>query len=489
MSDGPRVRFAPSPTGHLHIGGARTALFNWLYARRQKGVFVLRIEDTDEVRSTEESVGAIYDGLRWLGLEWDEGPGVGGGYGPYTQMERRDLYDEVTEKLLADGHAYWCYCSAEELRARREEAMARGRPPGYDGRCRDLSDAQRAQHEAEGRTRVLRFRVPDEGDVTVHDVVRGECVFEPAALDDFVIVKSSGAPMFNLANVVDDHHMEISHVIRGDDHLSNTPRQLLIYRAMGWRPPKFAHAPMILDADGQKLSKRRTGAETYVAEFRAAGYLPSAMLNYLALLGWSTPDSRQLFESVDDLIKAFSIKRITKNPAIFDRDKLDWLNGQHVRLWDAKDFVDAAVAFLPAEMVGGRDESWVRRVVALEQERVVKLSDIGALTAMFFEDELRMDPAAWEKEMTVEGVAAILRAAREKLAEVGEWTAGETEVAVRAAAADMGVKGGAVIHPVRVAATGRTAGPGLFDCLGLLGEAKVLARLDAAMSRLAEDGR
>ena len=345
-----RVRFAPSPTGYLHIGGARTALFNWLFARHNNGVFILRIEDTDEMRSTDESVNGILESMKWLGLDWNEGPGLGsdlptgqagptagatggqtpprGDYGPYFQMQRLDKYQAACDQLLKKGLAYPCYCTPEEVEKMRELALLAKRPPKYDGRCRNLTSEQRAASERAGKKKSIRIKTPQEGNTRFVDLVRGGLDFENALLEDFVILKTSGVPTYNFACVVDDHHMAISQVIRGDDHLSNTPRQILIYEALGWKAPQFAHLAMILGSDGSRLSKRH-GA-TSVMEYKEAGYLPEALLNYLALLGWGTEDSQQIFSQAE-MVEKFSLERCSKSPAAFDPNKLLWMNGEYIR--------------------------------------------------------------------------------------------------------------------------------------------------------------
>ena len=322
-----KVRFAPSPTGFLHIGRARTALFNWLYARNQGGQFILRIEDTDQERSTLEANHAIFRGLEWLGLDWDEGPNIGGNYGPYYQTQRLEIHQKHARQLLDEDKAYYCFCTPEELDEKRKEASKRKEAPRYDGKCRKLPDAEIKMLESAGRPKVIRFRLPAVGETVVHDLVRDKASFQNDLLDDFVIIKSDGFPTYNFACVVDDHLMEISHVIRGDDHLSNTPRQILLYQAFGWKPPKFAHIPMILGKDKARLSKRH-GATSVIA-YSDMGYLPEAMLNYIARLGWGFKD-QEVF-SRGELIQKFSLKGVTRSPAVFDTDKLNWLNGKYIR--------------------------------------------------------------------------------------------------------------------------------------------------------------
>ena len=328
MSEKVRVRFAPSPTGSLHIGGARTALFNLLYARHMGGSFVLRVEDTDTERSTEESAQAIVKGLRWLGLDWDEGPEKGGEYGPYYQSQRLHLYDEAIKKLVDEGKAYYCYCTPEELDERRKAAMAAGKPPKYDGKCRNLTLEERKKLEAEGRKPAIRLKVPQEGQTVVEDLIRGTVVFENYVLDDFIMVKSNGIPTYNFACVIDDTGMNITHIIRAEEHLSNTPKQILVYDALGYEVPQFAHVPMILAPDRSKLSKRH-GA-TSVEEFRDQGYMAQSIINYLTLLGWSPEGNEEIFD-LEKSIREFSLDRVNKTAAIYDVKKLAWINGHYMR--------------------------------------------------------------------------------------------------------------------------------------------------------------
>src|SRR5437667_4969927 len=340
-----RVRFAPSPTGFLHVGGARTALFNYLFARVQGGTFILRIEDTDAARSTGEALTAILASLRWLVVPWDEGPEAGGGHGPYFQSERRDLYHRHAGELRAAGRAYPCYCTAAELEERRAAQLARGEPPRYDRRCRALDAAGRGRLEAEGRTPALRFALPDTGETSWEDIVRGRVSFQNSVLDDFVLLRSDGLPTYNFACVVDDHAMAITHVIRGDDHISNTPRQILLDQAFDWTPPVFAHVPMILGPDGARLSKRH-GA-TSVASYRDLGYIPEAMVTFLALLGWSFDGQRELF-TLAELEQVFRLERVGSNPAVFNLEKLEWMNGQHLKRLPPDERTRRVVEFLSA---------------------------------------------------------------------------------------------------------------------------------------------
>ncbi len=472
-----RVRFAPSPTGFLHIGGARTALFNWLFARKQKGSFILRIEDTDEVRSTEESVDAILRELAWLGVGWDEGPLKGGEFKPYFQMQRVPIYRKYAQALLDGGKAYHCYCSTDELSRMRKEALSKGKPPRYDGRCRSLSEEERQRLEKEGRPSVLRARTPDEGTTDFVDLIRGKVEFQNALLGDFVIMKSNGTPAFNFANVVDDYLMKITHVIRGDEHLSNTPRQIILYKLLGFEMPAFAHIPMILNRKGGKLSKR-DGAVS-LGWYQEEGYLAPALVNYLALLGWGTEDSQQVFETTGEMIEKFSLQRVGKSPAVFDINKLNWLNGIFIRKLDEAQFVELALPYL--ERAGliraGEDMQRVRRIILLEQERLKTLSEIAGLTDYFFKDEIDFDEPA-KKVLAKEGVLDVLKRFSESLRGLEEFNLSSIENMTRGLIDELGMKGRELMQPVRAAVTGRTATPGLFDVLFLLGKERVLHRLD-----------
>jgi glutamyl-tRNA synthetase len=481
-----RVRFAPSPTGHLHVGGARTALYNYLHARRLGGVFVLRIEDTDAARSTPESLAAIFDSLRWLGLTWDEGPGAGGTHGPYLQSERRAIYHEHLESLRAAGRVYPCYCTAAELEARREAQLARGEPPRYDGRCRGLDAAGRAQLEAEGRTAATRFALPGPGETAWEDVVRGRVAFRNEVLDDFVLVRSDGLPTYNYACVVDDHTMEISDVIRGDDHISNTPRQILIYQALGWTPPRFAHVPMILGDDGSRLSKRH-GA-TSVAAYRDLGYLPEAMVNFLALLGWSFDGQRELF-TLAELEQAFRLERVGSNPAIFNLEKLEWMNGQHMKMLPEEERVRRVEAFLAGR---GYDLSrwppaWRAMLVRAIGDRLKTLADAERYGGFALRDTLETDPEAWAELREKPEVGPRLAGLATRIAADPEFTLESLERVTRGHAKELGIKAGDLMSATRVALTGRKVAPGLFEVMALLGRERVLARLRDAAERWAAE--
>ncbi len=474
-----RVRFAPAPTGSLHVGGARTALFNWLYARHHNGEFVLRIEDTDELRSTEESTGSILESLKWLNIGWDEGCGVGGKFGPYTQMERLHIYQKYAEELLRKGLVYPCYCTREELAERRERAVKDKKTSGYDGRCFNLSESDRTRFENEGRKSVLRFRVPEDGAIKFSDIIRGEVEFDNSLVRDFVIVKSNGVPTFNFANVIDDHLMQITHVIRGDEHLSNTPRQVLLYRALCFEEPRFAHLPMILGPDGAKLSKRH-GAIS-VEWFRKEGFLPDALVNYLALLGWGTADSQQVFGSREEMIEKFSLDRVSKNAAVFDIRKLEWMNGYYIRKLSIDKLFELVIPYLrESKLIAGKDareKEFARKVISLQQERLKKLSQIAESTEFFFLEDVKYDSEAVDEVLRKEGVPELLESFTRELEKVEPFGISTIEKVTREFISTRNLKGKDLMQPIRVAITGKKASPGLFEVMALLGKEKVMKRI------------
>ena len=481
-SPGVRVRFAPSPTGFLHVGGARTALYNHLHARVTGGVCVLRIEDTDTERSTDESTRAIFDALRWLGLGWDEGPGVGGPYGPYFQAERRPLYADAARRLEEAGHAYPCFCTAEELETRRVERLARGESPGYDGRCRTLTAEQRAARRDAGETPALRLAVPPDRELSWDDVVRGRIVFQSDVLDDFVLVRSDGWPTYNFACVVDDVAMRITHVIRGDDHISNTPRQLLLYQAFGAEPPVFAHASMILGPDGKRLSKRH-GA-TSVEAFGDLGIVPEGMVNFLALLGWALDGKTEIF-TLAELERVFRLERVGPNPAVFDTQKLEWINAQHLKRLDEAERTRRVCAWLEqhGHDLADKSDEWRRAFVRALGDRLKTLADAADVGAFALADAPAMEPEAWAELLSRPGADARLAALAARVAPLPAWTLEALEAATRSLATETGVKAGDVITPARVALTGRKAAPGIFEVMWLLGRDRVVARLEAAAER------
>lgn len=468
-----RVRFAPSPTGFLHIGGARTALFNWLFARNKGGALILRVEDTDVARAASGAVEKILEDLKWLGITWDEGA--------YFQTERLSLYRHYAELLLKNGKAYFCYCSPEELDVRRKEALTKGNPPGYDGRCHQLSTGEAEKLKKARGKRVIRFKIPHTGATEFTDLVRGKIRFNHSVLEDFVIMKSDGIPTFIFANVVDDENMEITHVIRGDEHLSNTPRQLLLYQALGWQPPFFAHLSMILGTDGKKLSKR-TGAVS-LSWYRKEGYLPEALVNYLVLLGWAPEGNQELFSSTKEIIKKFSLKRISCNPAIYDTKKLDWINGNYIKRSNCKKITMLIKPYLEAAnlLQGDEDEGWLEQVIELEKGRIKRLSQIVEYGDFFFLPEISYEKDIANSVLLRKETKELLGAYRAALSELEDFTKEEAEKRARKVIKDAVVKGGDLIHPVRFALTGRTVGPGLFEIIALLGKKKTLHRLDNAI--------
>ncbi|MBI5137840.1 MAG: glutamate--tRNA ligase [Nitrospirae bacterium] len=458
-----RVRFAPSPTGFLHVGGVRTALFCWLFARHHGGTFILRIEDTDQARSTPEAVELILDGLRWLGLDWDEGP--------YYQTRRFDLYKKGVEKLLADGNAYRCYCTPEELEAQRAHALAEKRVPKYDGRCRHL------EHQPE-RPHTVRFAAPQEGVAVVHDLIRGDVTFDNAQLDDLIIARSDGTPTYNFTVVMDDADMGITHVIRGDDHLNNTPRQAALFKALGHELPQFAHLPMIHGPDKRKLSKRDGAAS--VTDYREEGMLPEALVNYLARLGWSHGD--QEFFTVAELIQKFSLEAVGKSPAVFDRAKLLWLNAQHLKAADPIRIMRMVEERLVRDGIAiGADvaDAFRRKVFAAACERSRTVPEMADMVASFYRDTVTIDPEAAKKGFKGEPLL-VLDKVMEKLAGLPAFDQPTLEQAFQELMDETGQGLGKLAQPARTALTGRQVSPGIYEVLEILGKERALARLAAA---------
>jgi len=483
----PRVRFAPSPTGYLHVGGARTALFNYLFARRHGGTFVLRIEDTDLERSSAEMVGGILEGLRWLGLEWDEGPGVGGPHGPYFQTERLDRHKAAADRLVTHGHAYFCYCTPERLQAARAEAEAKGEGWIYDRRCLSLSPEQIAELEATHQPRAVRVRVP-QGKTTFDDLVHGPITIDHSTIEDFVILRSDGAPTYQLSVVCDDVDMAITHVVRGDDHISNTPKQILLYQAMGAAIPRFAHVPLILGADKKRLSKRH-GA-TSVTEYQRQGYLSEAMTNFLALLGWSPGGDQEIFTH-DELVERFTLEGISGGNAVFNPEKLDWFNQQHLARLSPDDLVarvkpELEAAGLWSDALTGDRRAWFARVLALLVPRARRLGDFAPQAAPFLANVTSYDQAAVDKHLSAPDVAHHVSALADAYRDLDPFDEASTERVLRSVAEQGGVKFGALVHATRIAITGRAVSPGLFETLVLIGRARVVARLEALARYLAE---
>ncbi len=471
-----RVRFAPSPTGFLHVGGVRTALFCWLFARHHKGQFILRIEDTDRARSTPEAVELILEGMRWLGLDWDEGP--------FYQTERDDLYKEGVDKLLADGNAYPCYCTAEELTEKREAAMREKRVPRYDGTCRDLPPAK-TPIDAPDRPHTVRFRAPQTGTTVVSDLVRGNIPFENSQLDDLIIARSDGTPTYNLCVVIDDHHMGISHVIRGDDHLNNTPRQAALYAALGYELPLFAHLPMIHGPDKRKLSKRDGAAS--VTDYRGKGLLPEAVVNYLARLGWSHGD-QEVF-SVAELIELFDLDAVGKSAAIFDIDKLGWLNGQHMKMADPLRIMKLVEEFLsergltaPSDTGIATDE-WRTKIAVASVERCRNLLELTDMAEPFYRDTVTIDPQAAKKGFKGDPATVLTKVAT-MLEGVEPFDQPHLEAGFQQLMTELELGLGKLAQPTRTALTGRTVSPGIYEVLEILGKERSLARITAAQEWL-----
>ncbi|MHB1132590.1 MAG: glutamate--tRNA ligase [Chloroflexota bacterium] len=482
-----RVRFAPSPTGTPHIGNVRTALFNWLFARHHGGSFILRIEDTDRERLVIGSLEAILAGLRWLGLDWDEGPEVGGAYGPYFQSERLHLYREYARQLLDSGHAYHCYCSPQRLAAMRAEQERLKQGTGYDRHCRYLTAAQRAEYEASGTQPVMRFAMPLEGETTWQDELHGAVTVQNQLLDDFIALKSDGYPTYHFGVVVDDHQMEISHVLRADEWIPSTPRHILLYRALGWEPPKFVHLPIILGPDRSKLSKRH-GA-TSITSYRDEGYLPEAIVNFLALLGWSWDGESEIF-SREELVRRFDLDRVGTTAAVFNRDKLDWMNGYYIRQLSPSDAAERLFPVFQAAGLGSNYSPDVLReslqlIAPLIQERMKRLTEAPALVDFLFSDQITYAaPLLLPKGLDVARTEVALAAALERLQAAPEWEAEALEADLRALADHLGMKPGQLFGALRVAVTGRTVAPPLFGTVVALGRERTLSRVREAVALL-----
>jgi glutamyl-tRNA synthetase len=480
----PRVRFAPSPTGYLHVGGARTALFNWLYARRNSGAFLLRIEDTDVERSSIDMVTGILDGLRWLGLTWDEGPEIGGPHAPYFQAQRLDRYRAAAHQLIETGHAYPCFCSADRLRQERELAEQRGEAWQYDRACLGLSPDRVRDLEAVGTPRAIRFKVPP-GSTAFDDAVHGRIEFDGANIEDFVILRSDDYPTYHLSVVVDDVEMAITDVIRGDDHISNTPKHVLLFQALGTRVPRFAHVPLILGSDKKRLSKRH-GA-TSVTEYQRQGYLPEAMVNFLALLGWSPGDDRELMTTAE-LIASFSLDSISGGNAVFNTEKLDWMNGQYIARMSIADLAALLRPMFDESGLGSQalvqDVASFHRLLELLRPRAKRLIDFVDQARPLVIDAVEYEPEAVEKHLATPDLAGHVGALVDTLAHTSPFNEANVEAAVRGTATARGIKAGALIHATRVAVTGRTASPGLFELLAWLGSERTGARLTRLMDFL-----
>jgi nondiscriminating glutamyl-tRNA synthetase len=485
MSSEVRVRYAPSPTGHLHIGNARTALFNYLFARNQNGKFIIRIEDTDQKRNIEGGEESQLRYLKWLGIEWDESIDVGGEYGPYRQSERTEIYQKYTEELLEKGLAYHCYCTSEELEKEREEQQANSQMPRYSGKCRNLTAEQRAELEAEGREPSIRFRVPSNKEIKWNDIVKDEVSFESEGIGDFVIVKKDGTPTYNYAVAIDDYLMKMTHVLRGDDHISNTPKQILVYEALGWTPPVFGHMTLIVNENRRKLSKRDESIIQFIEQYKELGYLPEALFNFITMLGWSPVGEEEIF-SKEQFIEIFDPARLSKSPALFDTSKLRWMNNQYMKKLDLDEVVALSVPHLvkAGKVEEARDaetEQWVRDLVALYQEQMSFGAEIVELTEMFFKKEIDYSEEA-KAVLAEEQVPEVLKAFAEEISSLEEFSADEIKAATKAVQKATGQKGKKLFMPIRVATTGETHGPELPKAISLLGKETVLARLESIYS-------
>lgn len=487
MTDSVRVRMAPGPTGYFHIGRSRAAVLNWLFARHNGGTFVLRIEDTDRDRSREEYLESILDSLRWLGIDWNEGPETGGPYAPYFQMGRLDTYREYADRLLAAGHAYKCYCTAEELDEQRRRAESARRPFRYLGTCRALSAEQQAAHEAAGREAAVRLRVPDTGTTGWDDLILGPVSYENAEIGDFVIRRSNGIPLYNFTVTIDDLTMHITDVIRGQDHISNTPKQILIYEALGEPMPRFGHYPLITSAEGKKIGAR-FGA-TPVSGLALDGYLPEAVFNYIATLGVTYEGDREIFTR-EELVKRFSIGRVSRSPAVFDPDKLDWMNGVYIRNLPLDDFVRRSLPFLEARGLissppSENEVKYATAALRLEQERVKTLAETVEAVDFFLQEDITYDPALLvPRKGTLDDAIRVVDAATQIADSLPGWTAEELESAFRGMTQDLGLKTGVAFMTLRVAVTGRTFAPPLFDTMAVLGRGRVMRRLSGAQVAL-----
>ena len=477
-----RVRFAPSPTGYLHVGGARTALYNWLFARSEGGTFLLRSDDTDAERSTPEYAADILDGLRWLGLDWDEGIEVGGPHAPYRQSQRLERYREVASELVAAGRAYWSLADPEALERWRKEARDQGRAPAYDGSLEPPPE-EVERRLAAGERATVRFRVPRPGRTEFSDVVRGDMSFEHTQVEDFVILRSNGTPTYHLASTVDDVDFGITHVIRGEDLLSSTPKHILITRAMGAEPPTYAHLSLLMGPDGKKLSKRH--GDTAVAAFRAAGYLPEALVNYLALLGWS-PGDEETIVSRDEMIRRFDLADVSRNPAIFDMDKLQWMNGVYIRAMTPDEFVDRIMPWIAEDL--GREPTAeelriLHEIAPHVQERTKLLAEAADQVRFLLVDEVAYDERSWSKVMKGDAPRA-LDGAIAALSELDDWTIESIESALRGMLEREGLSARKGLQPIRVAVSGSTVSPPLFESLAALGRRRTLERIRRARDRL-----
>ena len=477
-----RVRYAPSPTGHLHIGGARTALFNYLFARHYGGKFIVRTEDTDVARNIEGGEASQLENLEWLGLEFDESPVIGGPYAPYRQMERLDIYEKYAQQLLDEGKAYKCFCTTDELEQEREEQKAKGiAAPMYSGKCRHLSAEEVAEKEAAGTPYTLRIRVPENVTYRFKDIVRGEVAFESKDIGDWVIVKANGIPTYNFAVVIDDHLMEMTHIFRGEEHLTNTPRQIMIFEAFGWEAPQFGHMTLIVNEERKKLSKRDESIIQFVSQYRELGFLPEAMFNFFTLLGWSPGGEDEIFTK-EQLIEMFDETRLAKSPSMFDKDKLIWMNNQYIKKLSLDDLEALTLPHLQeagriSTEMSAEEEAWVRDLIALYQEQLRYGKEIVALTEQFFVKEIEYDEDA-KKVLEGEQVPEVMAAFKEELESLETFGAPSIKAAIKAVQKKTGHKGKNLFMPIRVVTTGQVRGPELPDSIVLIGKETAIARVE-----------
>jgi glutamyl-tRNA synthetase len=487
----PRLRFAPSPTGFLHIGAFRTALFSWLYARHSGGKFILRIEDTDLARTVEGAVEDFNDGLAWLGMDVDEGPVIGGPYGPYIQVQRKALYQQYAHQLVESGHAYHCYCTPERLDEMRKEQIANKLPPRYDRHCRYLTPEQRAEIESNGTSWVVRFAMPLEGETVVPDRLHGDMVFKNSDLDDTVILKTNGLAPYHLAHLVDDHLMKITHVIRGEEWISSAPRHVQIYQALEWKTPLFYHVPNVLGKDKKKLSKRRNAPSW--SDYKKQGYLPEAVFNFLALLGWAYDDKTEIFER-DELIRVFTLDKIGISAGIYDADKLLWMNGVYIRKLPLAELVERTIPYmerseaeggLPEAVARPLDRAYTTRVLELEHERLKTLGEAAEIVSFFFEKEIDYDLSILiQKKMDAKGTRSALERTRDALNTLPNWEHEAMETLLRELVITLGIKNGQLFGAIRTAVSGRTATPPLFQMMEVLGREVSMRRIDQAIVKL-----
>ena len=486
----PRVRFAPSPTGLMHIGGYRTALFDWLYARNTGGTFVLRIEDTDTLRTEEGAVYFLLEGMQWLGMDIDEGPGVGGPYGPYYQTSRQAIYHQYAHQLIASGHAYRCYCTPERLNTMRQEQQAQKLPPRYDHRCRYLTAEQRAANEAEGQRWTVRFAMPQEGETVVHDELRGDIVWQNTNIDDAILLKANGLPTYHLAHIVDDHLMNITHLIRAEEWISSAPLHIQIWKALGWEIPLIYHAPDVLGKDKRKLSKRH-GAPSW-KELQQQGFLPEAVVNFLALVGWSYDDKTEIFTR-EELIRAFSLDRVSVSGAIYDAEKLAWMNGVYIRKLPLAEMTRRTLPYMERpEAEGGLpdtiqrplDPDYTQRVLSLEQERLRTLGEATHAVSFFYTEDWTYETPLVQKGMDEAGTKQALLRTRDLLHGLAVWEQAVLEEQMRELMTELGLKPGQFLGAARVAVSGRKATPPLFQMIEVLGRERTLARIERAIATL-----